>query len=846
MTDPDTISLGGKAAGLARLDALAAALGVAVPRWTVLGADRFTADAPLPDGGAAELRDLLRGAGLTAGRLAVRSSAVGEDGQHASFAGQFATVLGVPADDLAAVADAVKTVRASANSAHAAAYAADKLAGPVRMAVIFQQLVEPRVSGVAFSVDPVSGDPETAVVNAVYGLGEGLVSGELDGDVYRVGPTGAVSATLATKTQAMQIGPAGRTALTEVPSDRQNEPSLSDDEARRIASVVRRLAERLGAAQDVEWALGDGLFLLQTRPVTTAVRTGERRIWDNSNIVESYGGVTTPLTFGFARSVYADVYRQFCGVMGVSTARLDQNQPVFDHMLGLIRGRVYYNLLSWYRALALLPGFGLNRDFMERMMGVREALPGDLVGRLAEEAVGGRWTDLGRVARMIARLIGSGRTLKTDVPRFHQTVASVLTPLRDADLAEWTPDALRDLYRRLERDLLRSWAVPLTNDFLAMIAFGILSKLVARWLPDEPPTLMNDLLIGTGDIVSTEPARLVRRMADLLESAHLDGEPDSPALLDRLRAAPAAAEFLAMFDGYIDRFGDRTTGELKLETITFRERPGDLLDAVRRARSAPPPDPDRPTSASARAAAETTVRRQLSLPKRVLFNRVLAMTRARVRDRENLRLERTRVFGVVRRIALGFGAQLAARNVLDAPRDVFYLTFDELFGWTTGTGCTLDLRGIVAARRTEFAGYDATEPPPERFETWGPPSPEPADWVVTAAPPSEAAADGELRGIGCCPGIVRAPVRVVRDPTNPGELAGHILVAERTDPGWTLLFPAVRGLLVERGSLLSHSAIVARELGLPCVVSVAGLMTTLTDGELVEMNGATGTIQRLD
>ena len=104
---------------------------------------------------------------------------------------------------------------------------------------------------------------------------------------------------------------------------------------------------------------------------------------------------------------------------------------------------------------------------------------------------------------------------------------------------------------------------------------------------------------------------------------------------------------------------------------------------------------------------------------------------------------------------------------------------------------------------------------------------------------------GDLRGQGCCPGVVRAPVRVVRDPSSPGELRGHILAAERTDPGWALLFPLVDGLLVQRGSLLSHSAIVARELGIPCVVGIPGLLETLRDGEVVELDGASGTVTRV-
>src|SRR5262249_44893873 len=151
-------------------------------------------------------------------------------------------------------------------------------------------------------------------------------------------------------------------------------------------------------------------------------------------------------------------------------------------------------------------------------------------------------------------------------------------------------------------------------------------------------------------------------------------------------------------------------------------------------------------------------------------------------------------------------------------------------GLLDGSGASGDARGLVALRRRDYEAYAREAPPPERFSTRGP--------LQLAKIPSAArveAAPGDLQGLGCCGGVVRARVRVVRDPREAGELQGRILVAERTDPGWTLLFPAAQGLLVERGSLLSHSAIVARELGLPCVVSIPGLMGSLREGEEVEM-----------
>ncbi|HEX8275605.1 MAG TPA: PEP/pyruvate-binding domain-containing protein [Longimicrobiaceae bacterium] len=886
---PETV--GGKAYNLARL----AATGVRVPRWVVVAADAFeqvglggrgfptapdqvddiraaVASVALPADFVNEVNGALRAAGLDGVRLAVRSSAASEDGAAASFAGQFDTVLGVPSGDPQAVADAIRAVWASAFNAHALAYGG----GGVRMAVVLQELVEPEVSGVGFSADPVSGRRDTAVVSAVYGLGEGLVSGELDADTFHSVPAdGAedeVRATLAHKDRAVRPTADG-TAMLPVDEGLRDAPSLTDGEVRRIAAALRELERALGGPQDVEWALApaDGrpreLFILQARPITTlgpaspdrpdlptgaaapaeAPRTGERRIWDNSNIVESYAGVTTPLTFSFARSVYEDVYRQFCDMVGVEEALVERNRHVFANMLGLVRGRVYYNLLNWYRTLALLPGFSLNRAFMERMMGVREKLDdAPEAPRAASPA-----KDALRVARMLGKLTAANRGLSREVPAFHARVDAALAPLAREDLSSWDADALLALYRRLEEELLRHWQTPLVNDFFAMIWFGVLGRLVEKWLPDSPPTLMNDLLAGEGGIISTEPARRVMALArDVGASpalrAAFERQPDDTALWREIDTRDELRPLRDAMGAYLTQFGDRCTNELKLETVTLGESPEFLVQMVRTYLRSGMTDPDagREREREIRRAAEARVRAALRGPRRSVFMGVLRRTRERVRDRENLRFERTRVFGVVRRIFVGIGARLAGAGLLGEPRDVFWLRVEEVFGTLDGTSTAGDLRALVAQRKAEFAAYERGPAPPERFETWGPPS---LAWAALA--PTESSADGDaatLQGTGCCPGVVRARVRVVTDPRVAGELDGRILVAERTDPGWTLLFPPVSGLLVQRGSLLSHSAIVAREMGLPCIVSIPGLMGTLRDGELVEMDGATGLVRRLE
>jgi pyruvate,water dikinase len=783
-----------------------------VPSFTVLDPE----EARTPERALERIRTALG----SRGRVAVRSSAVEEDGARRSYAGQFETVLGVDlADDRALIA-AIARVVASASSDHARAYAG---AQPVRMAVVVQELVEAAVSGVAFSVDPVAPSSGRAVVSAVYGLGEGLVQGTLDADTWRIGPNGT-ERSLAHKTLRLEADGAGGTRTVPVPPESVDAPCLSDEEALGIADLTRRIAQERGGPQDVEWALGPrGIptYVLQARPITTL--PGERIVWDNSNIVESYSGVTTPLTFTFARHVYEVVYRQFVEVLGVPDQMIRAHEPTFAAMLGLVRGRVYYNLVSWYRVIAMLPGLEFNRGFMERMMGVREAL----TAPPPPATLGNRAADALRVARTIVRILAAERGLGKAVPAFHARVDEALASVPRGSMSR--TEAV-DHYRRLERDLLHEWRTPIVNDFFAMIAFGTLSRLAERWLPDAPATIVNDLLCGEGGIVSTEPARALMAIARRADRKAFAEEPDDRVLWTLL-AGPLREEL----EAYRTRFGDRGMEELKLETVTPAEDPALLVGMVRAYLAAGSVDPDasQAQEQAIREAAEARVRTGLGGLKRATFFFVLRKARARVRDRENLRFERTRVFAVVRRIALALGGDLARTGVLASPRDVFFLELDEMLGEPSP-----DLAARVAGRKARFAEFARTPAPPDRFETYGPPD----DDQVGARTP--VVHPGDLKGTGCCPGVVRAPVRVVRDPREAGDLAGRILVTERTDPGWTLLFPIAAGLLVERGSLLSHAAIVAREVGLPCVVGIEGLLDTLKDGELVEMDGTSGVVRR--
>lgn len=786
--------------------------------------------------------------------LAVRSSALGEDSAEHSFAGQLESFLFVRPEQLAVY---LARVWRSGFSERLIAYR--KEAGlpllPQPPAVVIQVVIEGQVSGVAFSADPVSGRRGIAVVAAAPGLGEAVVSGETNADTWRVDRTGhIVESDIVTKQFAQRRDPGAIDGISSfaLSGDDATQPALDDVQIVEVAKLARKAANFFGMPQDIEWTMGCGqLYLLQSRPITVlAVKVdpdGIRAIWDNSNIAESYSGVTTPFTFSFASRAYEHVYRQVSRLMRVDEDVIASKADTFSCMLGLVRGRVYYNLLNWYRLVAVLPGYTFNRKFMEQMMGVRESLAEEPAQALDRLRTGERLRDGLRLLATIWGLLFAYLGLKRSIRRFHRRIADTIGSTRP-DLSGFRPDELAAYYRQLEQRLLLHWDAPIANDFATMFFHGLLRKLVGSWIGDPQGTLQNDLLCAERGMISSEPAERVRKMAEI--AATSDSLVDTlcnGSLIYTRREMQSHLEFAREFDSYIDRFGDRCMEELKLESVTLFDDPLPLLRSIgqyARNRIKPGRAPSANTETSLRQEAEATVRKALAAHpiKRIVFSWVLATARARVRDRENMRFERTRVFGRVRLIALEIGKRLTSLASLDTPRDIFWLELDEMLAFVEGRATTTNLKGLVALRKTEYESYRSEAAPADRFETRG------VVYVGHDFQPEIpcAPSDGEMfQGLGCCAGVVRGQVRVIRDPRQANVRGGEIIVAERTDPGWVMIFPAASGLLVERGSLLSHSAIVAREMGLPTIVSLTGVTRWLKDGDWVEMDGASGRVTRL-
>ena len=763
---------------------------------------------------------------------AVRSSAVGEDGSGNSFAGQMESYLYVkPSDIRARIQDVIN----SANSERIRFYREQNgLSNDnIKVGVIVQEMINSEISGVAFSSNPITGERHSIVISSVFGLGEGLVSGELNADTYTIS-NGKIEKNIIEKPYKIVFDEEKQFGTKQVPNENPQAETLTDEQLQNLIEVIGEIVEIYGKPQDIEWAIANGeLYILQARPITTLEnipdKTQQEVIWDNSNIIESYSGVTTPLTFSFIKDVYTEVYKQFLLMMGVEQELIEDNSDIFQ-MLGLIEGRVYYNLLNWYRLLRLMPGYEINASFMESMMGVKQKLT------TIPKVKPSKKNKYVRLFNLLTSLVGNLFRLPKDIDKFYAHINDTLCPYENADLNKFTSNQLMDVYFELESKLMKRWQAPLVNDFYAMIFYGLLKKQLLKI--DENGTLQNDLLTGETGIISTEPIRRIKEISNKICS---DSETKEFFLNNSEEEIKKHLEKFAVnedIQAFIKKFGNRCIGELKLETITYKQDSKLLLYIIKSyvKQGIIDLEKEKANEQNIRHNAEKIVKEKIKSP---FFNFILKNARLRVKNRENLRFERTRLFGLVREIFIALGRNFAYENIIEDKRDIFYLTKEEIFNYIRGTSTDVDYKTIVKNRKDEFKNFESKNPA-DRFSTFGMvyKSNSFAGEVV-----EQDLGDGDLKGIGCCNGIVRAKVKIVRSVAESSGLEGCIMVAERTDPGWVPLFPISKGILVERGSILSHSAIVAREMGIPAIVAVNNLLTTLKDGDEVEMDGSSGIIR---
>lgn len=864
--------VGGKAHVLHCLDRA----GIPVPKWEVLGTElfdqmlrslesepasgdgeqlpsRMTAllEAPMP--GPVQEAILSAYSSVGKGRISVRSSATAEDSSSASFAGIFKTQLNVSTE--AEVIQAVRQCWASVFAEEVTAYQkARRQSAGLKMAVILQAMVDPECSGVLFTQDTVHGDHGAALVSSVYGLGEGLVSGAIDADTIVVNRNSLAitSAEVGEKLQRItSASSASGVAFSAVPPTEAAQLAVTEAQLKELVRRGLELERLFAAPQDIEWAFSKGqLWILQSRPisvyhtarpVTADPDDSTMRIWDNSNIIESFGGISSPLTFTMANYIYGRVYTEYYRVLGVPQKDLDSAAGWMQNMLGYMHGRVYYNLLNWYKMLRAQPFYRANRRQFETSIGVDEPLDDDLANSIT--AFDGRKPLVRWLLRLkmglllLGMWLNSGRHVRGFLTDFYR----VFTRFEDIDYAAMDAGDIYRHFVEFEREVVTKWGRMVALEAVISLTYAPLLMLTKSWVRNAPEWLAWEVAKPPEGLESVEPAAELDRLADtaLQSPAALDVIVRG-GRMDQVRAE-AEAKFLEALDSYLARFAYRSANELKLEAPTLAENPEPLLESLRVRIE----QRDRNDVTPIRDAIDVNklLYKNMGPLKRPVYAAMRRKVQRSLAARERVRFCRTRAFGVVKRMMRGMGNALADEGILAEPDDIYMIQLNELRGLFEGSVLHRSLRETASVRR-RILDQDAERTIPSRFRTWG---------FVYQYLDSELKTEGSepadivepgfiLNGTPTSPGIVEAEALVT---TTPQACDGNILIAYSTDPSWVTVLSTARGLIIERGSPLTHVAIIAREMNIPTVTKVPGITKKIQTGWRIRMDGAAGTIQVL-
>jgi pyruvate,water dikinase len=799
--------------------------------------------------------------------VAVRSSGLDEDSSDHSFAGMFSSFLFVKQEK-----DLFRSIVdcwASAYSHRCLEYRVKNhlSTDQIGMGVVIQKMVDSSSSGVMFSRNPIDHtDHQTVLIESVLGQCEALVSGLLEADVHKYNrKTGDIESKAAEKEfQLVRKEQGSGLEKIVLQGEEQKKLSLSAVQVKEVGLLGVKVEEYYQRPMDIEWAYEkDQLYLVQARPITTLPGLGYfephingdySTLWDNSNIVESFAGVTSPLTFSLTKDAYAVVYQVTCRLLGVPESVIAEYRDAFDNMLGHVRGRVYYNLINWYRLLFLVPGSGSNQGFMETMMGVKQELDEkqqelfNFVDQIPQYSVF-------KKIEVLIRLGYKFLTLDRVVQEFSDQFDSVYQRFLKKDFKRRNLEELKNDYLEWNNQITYNWKAPIINDFLVMFFFGVLKKLTEKWIKTEKVNLQNDLLCGQGDLDSTLPTITLMKMAQ-----KFDQNEDYRALflendqVERLVMQGDYPEIKNEIDLYLKLYGFRCNNEQKLEEEDLTTNPSFVFDALKGYIRSKKYDVEamKRNEENIKKEAESEIGKSLSGIKKSVFFWVLKHARATVRNRENMRFLRSKSFGITRKIFRAINEQLYQTGVLEKRELGFYLTYREIVDFIDGKAESMSLNAIAKTRECEYQGYWNEDDPPDRFFTYGA--------AGVSFQRMETIRSGDLLknkirisddpnlvyGVSCCPGSVTGVVRVAPTIEDAKDLNGEILITKRTDPGWVPLFPNCAGLIIERGSLLSHSAVIARELGIPTIVGTSiNVLKKFENGQKVELDATKGEIRIL-
>ncbi|MFD7013194.1 rifamycin-inactivating phosphotransferase [Streptomyces sp. NPDC059928] len=788
---------------------------------TLSGQIRRTIEATaIPDELAAAITHALARSGERAA-YAVRSSATAEDLPTASFAGQQDTYLNVMGPT--AVLQHVSRCWASLFTERAVTYRQRNGIDhrTVHMAVVVQQMVFPQAAGILFTADPVTGNRKVATVDAGFGLGEALVSGLVNPDVFKVRDGEVIAKTIAAKQRAVLALPAGGTQHVAIDSQRQEQPALTDAQVLRLVQLGRRIEAHFGRPQDIEWCLvDDGFQIVQSRPITTLFPVPEADDQDN-HIYVSVGhqqmmtDAMKPLGFSMWQLTAMVAMYEAGGRLFVDVTRRLASPASRAGLLDLM-GR----------------GDPLTRDALETVLD-----RGDFVASLPDPDPGPGGPPSGGASCPVE----PDPAIVTEL--IERSEASIAALKRD--IRTKTGPALFDFLLEAFEEHKRVLTQP--PNFQAIMA-GMeatwwLNDKLREWLGEK--NAADTLTLSAPDNITSEMGLELLDVADVIRPhpevvAYLQGVEDE-CFLDELPKLAGGTEARDAIEAYLDRYGMRCVGEIDITRPRWRERPTTLLPVILdNVRNFEPGAAERRFEQGrlkARKKEQDVLSRLRALPdgerKADETKRMIDQVRAFAGYREYPKYGIVSRYFVYKQALLEEAERLVKADVLPEKEDIFYLTFQELHD--TVRSNQVD-GGLIQQRKEAFRSH-RTLTPPRVLTSDGE--------ALNGAYRRDDVPAGALVGLPVSAGTIEGRARVILDMADADLEAGDILVTPFTDPSWSPLFVAIAGLVTEVGGLMTHGAVIAREYGLPAVVGVEQATRLIRDGQRIRVHGSDGYVEIL-
>lgn len=747
-------------------------------------------------------------------RWAVRSSGESEDTADLSYAGQYRTLLGVPS---AAVPAAVTECWRSSTGEEVLRYRAGhgRPAAPGTFHVLVQEMVPAEVSGVAFSVNPLTGADTEVVVEAAAGLGEDVVSGrtEVERFVHEW-----YAPTPPTPTRSAPGGPTGSRVLSRA-------------ERTAVVDLALAVQRHVGHPVDIEWAIADGrVRLLQSRPITRIQFAGVADQWTTANFRD--GGVAATVCTPLMASLYFHIWDRWMPRYLIESKLLRPEQ--IGQPGRVFFGRPYWNLSTVKAAMAAAPGYR-ERQF-DTELGLRSTYAGDghttpltprTLARAAHVAV--------RQRQLVAAQRDTVRHVRDELLRTYAAYEDWLN-------APATPDEIERTWHRLVfTDHDRATGTYFWQIFINTLQLALTKRAMVRLVGEQG---FFRLISGLADVSHLRPFAAAWHLSRAIRTDPLDRAYWTERSVEQITADLAGGSSAHCLDGVRDliaRFGYHSTHELEVAHPDFDTDHAAVVAMVRDAVTLA--DECAPALHQARLHSEYAAelsragRKAGRLRTRALRRRI-KQNRGMLWWREELKDVSTRFFHLIRRTTLRLAEELVRSGTLARAEDVWFCRIDDLTAHLDGQRSAEQLRAIIDRNRAYYESFRNFDPPPEI----GARSQDSAADSVATRP----AATQSIAGVGASAGIIEATARVIADLTELDRLRpGDILVTKFTDTGWTGKFALLGGIVLEHGGVLAHAAVVAREYGIPAVVTCPGARALIPDGARIRIDGVSGAVEVL-